>query len=301
MQDGYGLTQSGVAMVAAGVFGALWGSFYNVCIARIPRGMSVVRPPSHCFSCQAPVRPWDNIPILSYAILGGRCRSCGVGFSPRYALVEVLTGLLAAFVWWRFVSQGGELPAGIQVARFAMYFAFVSVLIVLSFIDLDTKRLPDIITLPSIPVFFLAGFGVGDVPWMDRAIGAVVGYAFVRLVADGYYYIRGREGLGLGDGKLLSVIGAVLGWQALPFVVFTAALVGVLVSVPMLLMIKRHPPAPVVADPAAPPVDEAEELRSVRHAQVPFGPFLAMAALVYLFFRDAVESALASLGLRGGI
>lgn len=299
MQDAYAFTQSGAAVVCAGIFGALWGSFYNVCIARIPRGMSVVRPPSHCFSCQAPVRPWDNIPIVSYVILRGRCRSCGVGFSPRYALVELLTGLLTAFVWWRFVTEASELPPGIQVARFAMYFAFVSVLIVLSFIDLDTKRLPDIITLPSIPVFFLAGFGVGDVPWMDRGIGAVAGYAFVRLVADGYYYLRGREGLGLGDGKLLSVIGAVLGWQALPFVVFLAAFSGVLVSVPLLLMMKRPPPNVSVADPAT-PVDEAAEVQSVRHAQVPFGPFLALAALVYLFFRDAVESVLAALGLRGG-
>ena len=127
-----------------------------------------------------------------------------------------------------------------RLARFAVGFAFTGVLIVLSFIDLDTKRLPDVITLPSIPVFFLAGFATGDVPWLDRLIGAAAGYLVVRIIADGYYYLTGREGLGLGDGKLLAVIGALLGWRALPVVIFAASFVGVLVSIPILLVQRRR-------------------------------------------------------------
>src|SRR5205085_10719474 len=120
-------------LITAGVFGTLLGSFFNVCIARVPRGESVVRPASHCFSCGRTVKAWDNIPILSYLLLRGRCRFCGAKFSPRYLLVEALTGLLSALICWKFVVAEGILdPVGI--ARYALYFAFTGVLLVLSFI-----------------------------------------------------------------------------------------------------------------------------------------------------------------------
>ena len=301
------LLTSPLALVAAAVLGALWGSFFNVCIARIPRKLSVVRPPSHCFACGAAVRPLDNIPVLSYFLLRGRCRACGVRFSLRYPAVEALMAGLSALLYWQLVLADPAGPPALRLTRFAVAFTFTGVLLVLSFIDLDTKRLPDIITLPAIPVFFLAGFGTNDVPWLDRLIGAAVGYLAVRLIADGYYYLTGREGLGLGDGKLLALIGAVLGWRALPVVVFLASLVGVLVSIPILYWQQRQRGASAPAAPSPEPAaaaaqtgqgpgggagaggsaDEASgeadvPIASIRRSEVPFGPFLALSALVYL-------------------
>jgi leader peptidase (prepilin peptidase)/N-methyltransferase len=291
--------------MAAG-FGAIWGSFLNVCIARIPRGMSVVSPPSHCFACGGRVLARDNIPILSYFILRGRCRHCGAKFSARHALVEALTGALCALVLWFFALDAPGLPFGVRAARFAVYFAFSAVLLVLTFIDLDTKRLPDVITLPAVVVFFLGGFATGEVAWLERAIGAAAGYALVRLIADVYYYSTGREGLGLGDGKLLAVMGALLGWKALLPIVCAASFVGILVSVPALLL-HRHKhvtattaqsaqemSAATIDDPSRPPVPADDQAQaapapvSIRRTEVPFGPFLSASALGYLFLHRQV-------------
>jgi len=255
--------------VTAGLFGAVWGSFFNVAIVRVPRGESIVRPGSRCPHCAAPVRAADNIPILSYLLLGGRCRACRAPISARYPLVEALAGLLAAALWWKFVAGDPSQAAGVRLARFACYFAFGGVLLVLSFIDLATKLLPDVITLPAIPILYLAAFGAHGADWQERLIGAAAGYLFFRLIADFYYYVLKREGLGLGDGKLLAVIGAVLGWRALPFVVFVGAVVGALMSLPIAVWKRRRQP-----DAGAEPL---------RRVQIPFGPFLALAALVYLF------------------
>lgn len=276
-------------LIAAGLFGALWGSFFNVCIARVPLGQSVVRPGSHCFSCGAPVRPFDNIPILSYFLLRGRCRACKAVFSPRYALVEALVAALSVLVAWKFLLGDESLPFGLRLARYFFGFTFVGILVVLSFIDLDTKRLPDVITLPAIPILFLAGFGVALVGWQDRLIGAVAGYAVIWIISTAYYYSTGREGLGLGDAKLLAVIGVALGWRALPMVIFAASFVGIVVSVPLLLLAQRRDrrapvPAPAEGDAAAAPA-------SIRRAEVPFGPFLALAALVYLIAGDELWTA----------
>lgn len=277
------------ALVFAVVFGALWGSFFNVCIARLPRGLSVVKPGSHCFACGQPVKAYDNVPMLSYLWLRGRCRACGVRFSARYVLVEALMAALSGLLFWSFVMEAHSVPLPIRLARFAVFFAFTGALLVLSFIDLDTQRLPDVVTLPGTAVFFLAGFGAQFAPWTERAIGLVAGYVAVRLIADLYFYTRGREGLGLGDGKLLSMIGALLGWKALPVVVFSASLLGVAVSLPLLLRARR---TPRVETPEAPPApaaeDDADEDDSLRYVQVPFGPFLAASAVAYLLLFDLV-------------
>jgi leader peptidase (prepilin peptidase)/N-methyltransferase len=294
------LVTSPVALIAAAIFGALWGSFFNVCIARVPRGESVVRPPSHCFACGRTVRPWDNIPLVSYFVLRGRCRFCRARFSSRYVLIEALAALLSVLLYWRFVMGEPDAALGVLVARYAVYFVFTGVLLVLSFIDLDTKRLPDVITLPAIPLLFLATFATHTVPWLPRAIGVVAGYGLVRLIADGYYYLTGREGLGLGDGKLLAVVGAVLGWKAILAVIFMGSFLGIVVSVPLLLAGRQRaragapPPAPeagglpdAVADGAA--RDEEDTLAvPVRHTQVPFGPFLSLSAVIYLLCGDAL-------------
>jgi leader peptidase (prepilin peptidase)/N-methyltransferase len=276
-------------LVGAAAFGALWGSFLNVCIARIPRGMSVARPPSHCFACGKPVLARDNIPILSYLLLRGRCRHCGAKFSARHALVEAMTGALSLFVAWAFALGSEPLPLGVRVARYAVYFAFCAVLTVLTFIDLDTKRLPDKITLPSVLVFFLGGFATGEIAWSERAIGAVAGYLLVRIIADAYYYATGREGLGLGDGKLLAVMGALLGWKALPPIVFSASFVGIFVSIPVLLLQRRQRRASeTTSPPATDGAKPAEAPPSIRRSEVPFGPFLAASAIGYLFLHRQI-------------
>lgn len=267
------------AIVVAVGWGAIWGSFFNVVIARVPRGESVVRPASRCGACGTPVRPRDNIPILSYFLLRGRCRACGAHFSLRYPLVEALTAALSALVFWWFAgSDAGEVVA-VRMGRFAVYFLFTGTLLVLSFIDFDTKRLPDVITIPGTAALFLAAFAAHDVPWTERAIGAAAGYLFVRLIADFYYYVLKREGLGLGDGKLLAMMGAVLGWKALPVILFAGSLIGSMVSIPLLLLARRRGDRGATAEHP----DQPDAPASLRNVQVPFGPFLAVGALVYLF------------------
>ena len=264
-----------LATALAGLFGALWGSFFNVCIDRVPRGESVVRPGSRCESCGTPVRAADNLPILSYLVLRGRCRTCHAPFSARHPLVEICAALLAAAIWWKFVATDPNEESAIRLARFALYFTFAGVLVVLSFIDLATQRLPDVITLPAIPILFLSAFGAHEAGWTERLIGAAAGYLFFRIIADFYYYVLKREGLGLGDGKLLAVIGAVLGWKALPFVVFVGAFAGALISVPVALGMRRRGGATTAREP-------------LRRMQIPFGPFLALAALAYMFVGPAL-------------
>jgi leader peptidase (prepilin peptidase)/N-methyltransferase len=275
MGDSAAFLSSPWATAAAGLFGALWGSFFNVCIDRVPRGESVVRPGSRCDSCGTPVRAVDNIPILSYVILRGRCRTCRAPFSARHPLVELVAALLAAALWWKFVAGDPAEAQAIRLARFALYFTFAGVLVVLSFIDLATQLLPDVITLPAIPILFLSAFGAHQADWLERLIGAAAGYLFFRLIADFYYYVLKREGLGLGDGKLLALIGAVLGWKALPFVVFVGACAGALISLPAALWVRRRTQPAATQEP-------------LRRLQVPFGPFLAAAALAYLFIGPAL-------------
>lgn len=262
------MAASPAALAAVAVFGAIWGSFFNVCIARVPEGQSIVRPASRCGACGAPVRALDNIPILSYFLLRGRCRACGAPFSARYPLVELLAALLAAAIWWRVVASDPTGVLAVRLARFVYYFAFAGVLVVLSFIDLATLLLPDVITLPAIVIFFLGGFGVHEAGWISRAVGVGAGYLFVRLIADFYYYVLKREGLGLGDGKLLALIGAALGAKALPFVVFAGAFCGSIIGITVVLATRRR---------------RAASGASVRDLQLPFGPFLAAGALIYLF------------------
>jgi leader peptidase (prepilin peptidase) / N-methyltransferase len=206
--------------------------------------------------------------------LRGRCRACRAPISARYPLVELLAALIAAALWWRFVAADPAQVAGVRVARFACYFAFAGVLVVLSFIDLDTRLLPDVITLPSIPILYLAAFATHQASWLERLIGAAAGYLVFRLIADFYYHVLKREGLGLGDGKLLAIVGAVLGWKALPFVVFVASFLGPLVSIPALLLARRR----------------ARSAEPLRQWQIPFGPFLAAAALAYLFVAPWIDA-----------
>lgn len=275
------------AYVLAFVLGALLGSFANVCIVRIPRGQSIVHPPSHCGACGTPVRWFDNLPIISWLLLRGRCRACGVVFSARYLLVELATGLLVLAVYHLCLAAlwpADEIP--LRLARFGVYTLFVLALVVITFIDVDHKKIPDRITYPGIPLFFVFGQLLGDVSLLDRAIGVVVGYGFVRLLSDGYYWVTKREGLGYGDGKLLALIGALLGWRAVLFGLFGGSVLGTLVALPVMIAMRRRSGS----DPG--PESEADHV-PLRHAELPFGPFIAAAAIVYVFLQDVLRVSIA--------
>ena len=236
--------------VVSFVFGAVIGSFLNVCIWRIPEEKSIVFPSSHCPKCGQSIRPWDNIPIMSWLLLRGRCRDCGEPISLRYPLVELLTALLSLAIFWLY---GPSL-------QYLAGFLFAAVLIVITFIDFDHQIIPDAISLPGIPVFFLLGWLVMGVPLWESLIGILVGGGFLYLIAVGYELLTKREGMGGGDIKLLAMIGAFLGWKSLFFVVFMSSILGAAVGV-VLILIKG---------------------KDMKYA-VPFGPFLSAAAVMYLF------------------
>jgi leader peptidase (prepilin peptidase)/N-methyltransferase len=255
------------------LLGALFGSFANVCIARLPLGMSVARPASHCFACKAPVAWYDNIPIVSYFVLRGRCRRCKAGYSPRYMLVEAATGLLFAATWHlTMFAMLVEEPMPTRLARFAIYAAFQFVMVVVTFIDIDHKLILDVVSLPSIVVFAICGFLLRDRPWWDQAIGIALGYGLVRGISDLYYHLTKREGLGYGDGKLLAVIGALLGWQGVVVGLFGGALLGSVFGIVILVASRRK-----------------HEEGSIRHAEIPFGPYIVAAALTYLYLQEHIR------------
>lgn len=263
-----------VAYVFAFVLGALWGSFANVAILRVPAGQSVVRPASRCGSCGTPIRWYDNVPIVSWLVLRGRCRSCGVGFSPRYMLVEAATGLLFAATWHLCTTLlHPSDPLGVRVQRFGTYALFELTMVVITFIDLDHKKIPDRITYPAIPVFLGLGLLLQDRPWWDHVIGVVAGYGVVRLIADGFYLLTKKEGMGYGDGKLLAIIGGLFGWRAVAFSLFGGSLIGSAVSVVVMIVTRR----------------------SLRGVEIPFGPYLVAAALVYLFLQRELTIAFSAL------
>lgn len=276
------LLRSPAGAVLAAIWGSLWGSFANVCIHRIPRGESVVRPASHCPACGKPISFYDNIPILSWVLLRGRCRRCGASIPIRYMLVEVAGALLSLLVFWRFVGGSWTSPA-LPLARFVVYLGFAGTLLVLAVIDLQSRIIPDRITYPTIPAFFLTGRLLGDVGLADALIGLIAGYALVRLIADGYYYLTGREGLGYGDGKLLALVGGLLGWQALPVVLLIGSLSGLLISLPVLVLRRRSRKPTTHPKPDGSKAGDSDaQGESLRHAQIPFGPFLALGAVCQL-------------------
>ncbi len=233
-----------------GVFGALIGSFLNVCIYRLPRGESVVRPSSHCPACTTPIHPLDNVPILSFLWLRGRCRTCGKRIAIRYPAVEALNAAGYILLWNRF----GLTPEA------AVYAVFYSSLLVVTFIDWDHQIIPNRITLPGIALGLLSAATVLAGGFMDALLGALLGGGLLYAVAVGSEWMLKKEGMGLGDVKLLAMIGAFLGWKAVLLTVFVGALSGSVIGLSLMAArIKRR------GDP------------------IPFGPFLAFGAVAALF------------------
>ena len=229
------------------------GSFLNVCIARIPAGESVVSPGSRCPSCRTPIRWFDNIPVLSYVLLGGRCRSCRARIAGRYPLVELVTA-------GAFVLQG--LITGPDPVLLTNRLVLTALLIVLFGTDFDTQRLPNVLTIPGI-VVGLAFSVIGPPGLFESAVGAAVGAGILLAVRWGWKRATGVDGMGLGDVKMLAMIGAFLGWRQVWVVLFFASLAGAIIGLLLTLVQKRS-----------------------LQSRLPFGTFLALAAYASSLFGD---------------
>ena len=241
--------------------GAAVGSFLNVCICRIPEDLSIVFPPSRCPHCGHPIRFYDNIPLVSYLLLGGKCRDCREKISPRYPLVEFITAIFAGLLFWKY----GLTPA------YPVMFLFVCTLIVITFIDLDHQIIPHILTLSGIPIFAVLAVVFLGLTFIDAFLGIMIGAGTLYFVAVYYEALTGREGMGGGDVNLLAMLGAFLGWQSLLFILLVSSLLGAVVGVALILA----------------------KGKDLRYA-VPFGPFLCAAAVLDLFTGDFLRGLLFS-------
>lgn len=245
-----------LSLFVALLFGAIVGSFLNVVILRLPsEGESIVFPASHCTSCSTTLRWYDNIPILSYLLLGGKCRYCSARISVQYPLVELSMALLSMALIHKF---------GLSVNG-AGYFIFTAALLAIIWIDIYLQIIPDVISLPGIVVGFLFSLISPTLTWQSSLIGLLAGGGVLYAIALLYFFWRNIDGMGGGDIKLLAMIGAFLGWQSLPFVIFASSVSGTVVG--LLAMVKQ---------------------KKGGQTRIPFGPFLSIAALLYLFFQEQV-------------
>ncbi len=202
-------------VVAAVLFGAVIGSFLNVCIHRLPLRESIVHPGSRCPRCRTAIAWYDNIPVLSYAWLQGRCRKCGARISWRYPFVEALNAAGYGFILWRYDVTPTAL----------VYCALFSTLIVVSFIDIDHQIIPNRITYPGMVIGLVVGTWMLP-QWWDSLVGFAVGGGYLWLVAEVYFRLTGKEGMGFGDVKLLAMVGAFLGWKQVIVALILGAFMG---------------------------------------------------------------------------
>jgi leader peptidase (prepilin peptidase)/N-methyltransferase len=284
------------AYAFAVVLGLLWGSFANVCIYRwppsdaFPAGRSVVAPGSHCFACEAPIRWYDNVPILSWLWLRGRCRACGAQFSPRYLVVEAVTGALFGVAWWAAVIARAPLePFDARLVHFAIYAGFCFVMVVVTFIDLDHQLILNKLTIPSMVVFYAASFAWPERRWYDGVVGAAIGYGLPWAIGEIYYRVTHREGLGLGDGMLLALIGALLGWRGVLVSLFGGSVIGSVIGVTALVAARGRGADLAGGGAAAQASADGEAEAPLMRTALPFGPFLAMAAIFYLFAEPWIQ------------
>ena len=242
--------------IEAGIFilGICIGSFLNVCIFRIPASRSIVHPGSTCPNCGNRIRFYDNIPIVSYMVLRGKCRRCGRHISLRYPLIELLSGIVALSVYFRF----GPTLEGV------VYFTIIAALITISFIDLDHGIIPDVISLPGIIVCFLTVFALPTISWKESIIGILAGAGSLHLVALIYSAVRKKDGMGGGDIKLLAGIGAFLGWKIAILIFFIAPVFGAIVGV--IVKIRK------------------------KVSIIPYGPFISLSTFIALFWgKEIIE------------
>jgi leader peptidase (prepilin peptidase)/N-methyltransferase len=286
------------------LFGLAFGSFLNVVIHRVPRRESIVFPASACPTCHKEIKPYDNIPVLSWLLLGGRCRNCREPINPRYAVVELIVATLFLVCYWQF---GFSLPLTLK------YCVFSFLLVGLIFIDAEHKLLPDALTLPGIviglafswfvpvydlmaemlPLYYHPVHGRG-INWHllslgDAALGAMVGAAFIFGVGFLYLHARGVEGMGLGDVKLMAMVGAFLGVKLTVFTIFAASILGTAFGITLMLSVwiqrtRRRMERNRESREKARRHAWASARLVYRHYQIPFGVFLGSMALFALFF-----------------
>ncbi len=252
--------------------GLLIGSFLNVCILRIPQAESIVLPPSHCPKCDAPIRPWDNIPVVSWLLLGGKCRKCKARISPMYPTVELLTGLL-------FLASYMVFGLSAEALKWAV---FAAIMVVLTVTDIRERILPDKVNFTGLAAgialsFFVAPFD-GTALWIsnrlfsfppppqalsvaDAILGAAGASGLLWLVAEGYFRARGREGMGLGDVKMMAMAGAFLGLQRALLTILLGSLLGSIIGIAVVGLWRKG-----------------------RDYELPFGTFLGAAAILVVFF-----------------
>jgi len=242
-------------VIYASLFGLLVGSFLNVVVHRLPRGTSIVFPRSSCTFCGGAVSARDNIPVLSYLLLRGKCRRCAAPISIRYPLVELATGILFALCAWRF---GYTLETVVAIF-------FCCLLLCLALIDYDHFLLPDKITLPGILAGLLLQPWLPRTGYLDALLGVLLGAGALILIVNFWYWLRSEEGMGLGDVNMLAMVGAFLGWQGAAVTLFAATFAGALTG--LLLM----------------------AMRQVRAgSRLPFGVFLSLGAAIALFFGERI-------------
>jgi leader peptidase (prepilin peptidase)/N-methyltransferase len=239
--------------IIAGLFGALIGSFLNVCIHRLPRRESIVWPASHCPACMKDIAWYDNLPLISYAWLGGRCRACHAVISARYPVVEAANAIGYTFLFWHF----GATPEAF------VYAALYSALIVITGTDLSHQIIPDAVTLPGIAAGLLSASVVLPLGIINSLAGMLVGGGILWALAWLSPILFGKEGMGGGDIKLMAMVGAVLGWKPVLLAIMVGSLVGSIIGAGLILVgIMR------------------------RNEYLPFGPFLALGSLIALFFYE---------------
>lgn len=237
------------------LFGAMVGSFLNVCIYRMPKEESIVFPRSHCPTCKKTIKFYDNIPLVSYLLLRGKCRHCKGSISLQYPLVEGITALSSFFLIMKF---GPSLS-------YLFYFAFVAALIVITVIDLYHQIIPDGISLPGIGVGLLTSLIIPQITFFNSLMGILLGGGSLFLVATLYEWIFKREGMGGGDVKLLAMIGAFLGWKAVILTILLSSLIGSITGILMMIL----------------------KGKDFKYA-IPFGPFLSLGAVIALFYGESL-------------
>ncbi|MEM7582405.1 MAG: prepilin peptidase [Acidobacteriota bacterium] len=254
-----------ILSVYAVLFGLVFGSYLNVVIFRLPRRISTFLPRSRCPRCRAPIPPWGNIPVLSYLLLLGRCRHCGAKISWRYPLIEIVTGVCFLLAYLRFDN-----PAEGVIA-----IVFCCAMIVLGMIDLEHYILPDVITKPGVVLGLVLQPWIGWCTLREAVIGVLLGAGVLAALSWGWYWWKGVQGMGLGDVKMLAMIGAFLGWQNVVITLLLSSLAGSLVGAAMMLGGRMGP-----------------------QSKLPFGFFLASSAIVTLFYAsDLLDFYLAVTGL----
>jgi len=241
-----------VGLLLVTILGLIVGSFLNVCIYRLPRGESVAWPGSHCTSCNRTLSWFENVPVLSWAVLRGRCRTCGARISSVYPIVEAVTGALFAAA---FLVYG---PTPLLAVRLL----FICALIVLFMIDLEHQILPNAITLPGVVIGFVCSLLVSP-GWSSSLAGLLAGGFFPFIVAELYLRVRGREGMGMGDFKMLGMVGAFLGWPLVWVTLLLSCVLGIVIGGGALLISRRG-----------------------LATRIPFGTFIAVAALVGVYWGD---------------